>query len=57
MAKAEYTVNFSIGENGTIRIACPHCGASYPLRSKSNEIVCDYCRKTYVVPRRVLDML
>jgi DNA-directed RNA polymerase subunit RPC12/RpoP len=59
MEKTHYVVNtnLNIGKIGTISLECPHCGASHPINSKASEIVCEYCKKTYVVPKKVLDLL
>jgi uncharacterized Zn-finger protein len=58
-AKTNYVVsaNVSIGKIGTISMECPHCGASQPIVSKSNEVTCKYCGKNYVIPKNVLDLL
>ena len=46
-----------IGKIGSINMKCPHCGASQPLASKSNEVMCTRCHKSYVIPKKVLDLL
>ena len=46
-----------IGKIGSINMQCPHCGASQPLASKSNEVMCTRCHKSYVIPKKVLDLL
>ena len=58
-AKTNYvvTANVSIGKVGSISMDCPHCGASQPIASKSNEVKCQYCGKNYVIPKKVLDLL
>jgi len=59
MARTNYVVsaNVNIGKVGTISMECPHCGASQPIASKSNEVTCKYCGKNYVIPKKVLDLL
>ena len=59
MAKTNYVVsaNLNIGKVGTISMDCPHCGASQPIASKSNEVTCKFCGKNYVIPKKVLDLL
>ena len=59
MAKTNYVVsaNVNIGKTGTISMDCPHCGASQPIATKSNEVTCKFCGKNYVVPKKVLDLL
>jgi DNA-directed RNA polymerase subunit RPC12/RpoP len=58
-ARTNYVVsaNLNIGKIGTISMECPHCGASQPLTSKSNEVTCKYCGKNYMIPKNVLDLL
>jgi uncharacterized Zn-finger protein len=57
--KTSYVVsaNLKIGKVGTITMNCPYCIASQPLYSKSNEVTCSSCKKTYVIPKKVLDLL
>lgn len=59
MAKTNYVVsaNVNIGKVGTISMECPFCGASQPIATKSNEVICKFCGKNYVIPKRVLDLL
>lgn len=59
MGKTNYVISasVSIGKIGSISMECPHCGASQPLASKSNEVVCAYCHKSYVIPKKVLELL
>jgi hypothetical protein len=59
MGKTNYVISasVSIGKVGSISMQCPHCGASQPLASKSNEVVCSYCQKSYIIPKNVLDLL
>ena len=51
------STNFQIGNDGTIKIQCPYCSASKPAESKSSEVTCTYCGRTYVVPKKILDMI
>ncbi len=59
MAKTNYVVsaNVNIGKVGTISMECPHCSASQPIATKSNEVTCKFCGKNYVIPKKVLDLL
>ncbi len=59
MLKTNYVVsaNVNISKAGTISIECPHCGASQPIATKSNEVTCKFCGKNYVIPKKVLDLL
>jgi ribosomal protein S27E len=58
-ARTKYVVsaNVNIGKIGTISMECPHCGASQPIASKSNEVTCKYCGKDCVIPKNALDLL
>ena len=51
------TVIVKEGKIGSISMECPYCGASQLLVSKSNQVVCAHCKKSYVVPEKVLDLL
>ena len=59
MEKTQYVIStkFQLGKDGLIKIECPHCGASQPAESKSSEVVCRYCEKRYIIPKRILDMI
>ena len=49
--------NAKVGRISTINMECPHCGATQPLSQKTNEVTCENCRKKYVIPKKVLDLL
>ncbi len=51
------SANVNIAKIGSISMECPHCGASQPIASKSNEVTCAYCKKNYVIPKKVLELL
>lgn len=55
--KARAIRNINMGKISTINMECPHCGASQPLSSKSNEVKCTHCGKKYVIPKEVLQLL
>lgn len=57
--KTSYVIsaNVNIGKVGSISMECPHCGASQPITSKSNEVACSYCKRNYVIPKKVLELL
>jgi tetratricopeptide (TPR) repeat protein len=59
MLKTNYVVsaNLDIAKVGTISMNCPHCGASQPIATKTNEVTCKFCGKNYVIPKKVLDLL
>jgi len=48
---------FNLNKDGTISVKCPYCGAPTPLHSKESEVVCKYCGKTYIVPKKILDLI
>jgi hypothetical protein len=48
---------FDFGGKGVLKIACPHCGASSPLESKSSIVLCRYCGKQYIIPKKILDLI
>jgi hypothetical protein len=45
------SANVNIGKIGSISRECPHCGASQPIKSKSNDATCACCKKNYVIPK------
>jgi len=53
----QVATSFEFGQDGTISLKCPSCGASKPQKDKSTEVVCEYCHSTYVVPKKVLDLI
>jgi len=57
--KTQYVIStkFEMGKDGVIKIQCPYCGASQPAESKSGEVTCKYCGKTYIIPKKILDMI
>jgi uncharacterized Zn-finger protein len=58
-SKTSYVIsaNLNVGKIGSISMECPHCGASQPITSKSNEVTCSYCKKNYVIPKKILELL
>jgi primosomal protein N' len=48
---------FNLNKDGTISVKCPYCGAPAPLHSKESEVVCKYCGKTYIIPKKILDLI
>jgi len=59
MAKTNYLVaaKVNIGKAGTINVDCPYCSAFQTIATKSNEIKCKFCGKTFLVPKKALDLL
>jgi ribosomal protein S27AE len=57
--KTNYAIsaNVNIAKISSISMECPHCGASQLLATKSNEVICAHCKKRYVIPKKVLDLL
>src|SRR3990170_3524188 len=55
--KAKEIRELNMGKVSTINMECPHCGASQPVSSKSNEVTCKHCGKNYIIPRKVLELL
>lgn len=45
------------GKLEAVIMKCPYCGASQKLASKSNEVICSDCNKTYIIPEKILDLL
>jgi len=53
----QIATSFEFGKDGIISLKCPNCGASRPQKHKSTEVVCEYCHSTYLVPKKVLDLI
>lgn len=47
-------VSFNFDKNGAILLKCPNCGASKPLTEKKGEMVCPYCKNTFIIPEKIL---
>lgn len=48
--------NFSL-KNGVLEISCPSCGAPNLQRDKANKAKCQSCKREYVVPDKMLNLL
>ena len=46
-----------LGKVNSISMECPYCGTCQPLVSKSNEVACCSCKKIFVIPKKVLELL
>ena len=46
-----------VGRVDLISMSCPYCNTSQPIASKLNKVVCSKCKKKYVIPKRVLDLI
>ena len=51
------TANANMGKVSAISMECPHCRATQPATSRSNEVTCSGCGKNYMIPRKVQDLL
>ncbi|MCW3997587.1 MAG: hypothetical protein NWF10_03350 [Candidatus Bathyarchaeota archaeon] len=49
--------NLNVGKVASIIMTCPYCNASQSVVSKSKKVVCSSCKKKYVIPRKVLDLI
>jgi uncharacterized Zn-finger protein len=58
-ARTNYVIsaNLKIAGLNSISVNCPNCGASQPVESKSNEVICSYCKKKYIIPKKILELL
>jgi len=54
--RAKEIRDLNMGKIGAVNIVCPHCGDSQQFSSKSSEVKCISCGKTYVVPKKVLEL-
>lgn len=57
LEKANPIKKKEMGKIDSIVMECPYCGASQKLASKSNEVTCASCNKTYVISEKILDLL
>lgn len=59
MAKTTYQIstNFSMGKDGAISVNCPNCSSTQVIESKSNMVKCLHCGNSYIIPKRILDMM
>lgn len=55
--KAKEIRERNMGKVLSINMACPHCGESQPLESRTNKLLCRNCGKTYIIPEKILDSL
>ncbi len=46
-----------IAELSSISVKCPYCGASQPVESKSDEATCSECKKNFIIPEKILELL
>jgi ribosomal protein S27E len=59
MGKTSYLIstNFSMGKEGAISCTCPNCGSSQAVASKTNMVKCEHCGNSYIIPKKILDMM
>lgn len=56
--KVEYKIVANVElKDGALLLRCPYCGASMKLVEKSKEVKCPYCGQTYMIPKKILDIL
>jgi len=53
----EIVAKFEMTSSGSFILKCPGCGASLPLDKKESTGKCTYCGSSYVVPKRLLDLI
>jgi len=55
------STNLKVGKVAAISMNCPHCNSAQFFDSKSkvlkSNVVCSYCEKSYIIPKKVLDMM
>jgi len=56
------STNLKVGKVAAISMKCPYCDSSQLLDSESNvlkvnEVVCSFCTKKYVLPKKVYDLV
>ena len=55
--KAKEIRELNMGKVHAITMRCPHCSETQQLSSKNSTVTCKHCRKNYIVPKKVLDLL
>jgi DNA-directed RNA polymerase subunit RPC12/RpoP len=55
--KAKEIRKLNMGKISTITMKCPHCGAPQALSSKNNTVTCKQCKKNYIIPKEILELL
>jgi DNA-directed RNA polymerase subunit RPC12/RpoP len=53
----EIVAKFEMNSSGNFVLKCPGCGASLPLDKKESTGKCTYCGSSYVVPKKLLDLI
>lgn len=48
--------NFSF-KGGALEINCPHCGAANTQKDRTERAKCEFCKREYVIPEKILNML
>jgi len=59
MAKTTYQIStsFVMGKDGAISCSCPNCGSSQTVETKSNLVKCQHCGNSYIIPKKILDLM
>jgi predicted RNA-binding Zn-ribbon protein involved in translation (DUF1610 family) len=59
--RVEYKVVVSYSmDKGVLEVSCPYCGANIELNKSKvdiNKYKCEYCGRTFVIPKKILDLL
>lgn len=48
---------FEVNSSGALVLTCPKCGAAIPLETKESNGKCQYCGNSFMIPKRILDMV
>jgi DNA-directed RNA polymerase subunit RPC12/RpoP len=48
---------FEISCSGAVVLKCPNCAASISVQSSDRNGKCSYCGSTFVIPKKILDLL
>jgi DNA-directed RNA polymerase subunit RPC12/RpoP len=53
----QVATSFEFGKNGVISLKCPSCGSPENQHEKTNEAKCRYCGTTFIIPKKILDLI
>lgn len=48
---------FEVNSSGALVLTCPKCGAAIPLETKESNGKCRYCGTSFMIPKRILDLV
>jgi rubrerythrin len=57
MVHYNIATSFEFGKDGALLVRCPYCSSPKPQTDKSNDVKCPHCGQTYVVPKKILDLI